>query len=213
MARRFAGERLVIASHNPGKVREIAELLSPLGVRALGAVGLNLGEPEETGTTFSANALIKARAAAAAAKLPALADDSGLAVAALDGAPGVHSARWAGPGKDFSAAMRKVEKKLQGHRDRRAAFICALALAWPDGHGEVFEGRAEGKLVWPPRGEHGFGYDPIFVPLGGVETFGEMDPARKHAISHRARAFAALKAACFAGGVGTTRSRHLGSSQ
>ena len=183
-------QKLVIASHNPGKVREIDDLVRPFGIETVGAAALGLAEPEETGTTFAANAVLKARAAADAAKLPALADDSGLAVVALDGAPGIYSARWAGPKKDFSLAMRKVEDALKGKSDRRAKFVAALALAWPDGACDVFEGTVEGTLVWPPRGEQGFGYDPVFVPEGHAITFGEMDPAKKHTMSHRARAFA-----------------------
>lgn len=186
---------LVIASHNPGKVREIEGLLRPLGIAVVGAAALGLSEPEETGHTFAENAALKARAAAAAAGVPALADDSGLAVAALEGAPGIHSARWAGPTKDFAIAMRKVEDALKGKVDRRAKFVAALALAWPDGRCRVFEGEVEGTLVWPPRGERGFGYDPIFVPDGHAITFGEMEPAQKHRMSHRARAFAKLLAA------------------
>jgi XTP/dITP diphosphohydrolase len=203
MHRRFAGGRLVIASHNPGKVREIADLLAPYAVTVESAGALGLDEPEETGDSFRANAELKARAAAEAAGLPALADDSGLAVDALGGEPGIHSARWAGPGRDFAAAMAKVNDALgdalkAGGADRSARFVCVLALAWPDGHCESFEGRVEGALVWPPRGDRGFGYDPIFVPDGHAVTFGEMDPAAKHAISHRADAFAKLIAACFA---------------
>ena len=186
---------LVIASHNAGKVREIGELLAPLEVTALSAGALGLPEPEETADSFIGNALLKARAAAAAADLPALADDSGLAVHALGGDPGIHSARWAGPERDFAAAMDKVNRALGDAADRRAAFICALALARPDGAEAVFDGTVAGRLVWPPRGERGFGYDPIFVPDGHETTFGEMAPAAKHAISHRARAFAALLAA------------------
>lgn len=188
----------MIASHNPGKAREIAELLAPFGVAVVSAAALGLSEPEETGRTFAENAELKARAAAKAAGLPALADDSGLEVAALRGAPGTHSARWAGPTKDFAAAMRKIEAALKGQNDRAAHFTCALALAWPDGHCDVFEGRVDGHLVWPPRGSHGFGYDPIFVPEGFAQTFGEMEPAAKHAISHRADAFRKLVTACFA---------------
>lgn len=184
--------KLVIASHNPGKVREIGDLLRPFAIETVGAAALGLAEPEESGATFAENAALKARAAARAADLPALADDSGLAVAALDGAPGLYSARWAGPGKDFAIAMRKVEDALKGKSDRRAAFVAALALAWPDGACDVFEGKVEGALVWPPRGEKGFGYDPIFVPNGHAITFGEMDPEKKHKMSHRARAFAKL---------------------
>ena len=199
MARRFAGGRLVIASHNPGKVKEINDLLAPLGVEVVAAVDLGLAEPAETGATFADNAEIKARAAATAAGLPALADDSGLEVAALGGAPGIRSARWAGPEKDFARAMEKVEQKLAGADDRRANFACALALCWPDGHCETVEGRADGTLVWPGRGARGFGYDPVFLPDGHPKTFGEMEPAAKHAISHRADAFRKLIAACFGG--------------
>ena len=192
-----APRKLVIASHNPGKVREIDELLRPHGVETVGAVALGLVEPEETGTNFAENAALKARAAAEASRLPALADDSGLAVGALNGAPGIYSARWAGPGKDFAIAMNKVEQALKGQRDRRASFVCALALAWPDDGVQVFEGRVDGTLVWPPRGDKGFGYDPMFVAAGHTMTFGEMEPAAKHAISHRARAFAKMVKAVF----------------
>lgn len=194
MRRELFGARLVIASHNAGKVREIAELLSPFSLDVVSAAGLGLPEPAETGTTFAANAEIKALASAIGSGQPSLADDSGLAVTALDGEPGIYSARWAGPDKDFGLAMRRVQERLDGTPDRRAAFVCALALAWPDGEVEVFEGRVEGEVVWPPRGEQGFGYDPIFVPAGDSRTFGEMAPAEKHAISHRARAFAQLVA-------------------
>ena len=197
MARRFAGKKLVIATHNPGKAREIADLLAPFGVEVVTAGALNLPEPEETGTTFAANAAIKAAAAAKVSGLPALADDSGLEVAALGGRPGVQSARLAGPAKDFARAMRAIEDEIKDKQDRRANFICALALCWPDGHCEVFEGRVDGTLIWPPRGTQGFGYDPVFVADGHVITFGEMDPAEKHAISHRANAFRELVAACF----------------
>ena len=199
MVRRLNGGRLVIASHNAGKVREIAELVAPFGVDAVAAGELGLSEPEETGTSFEANAVLKARAAAEAAGLPALADDSGLVVPALGGAPGLLSARWAGPQRDFARAMARVEEELAGSVDRSAHFVCALALAWPDGHYEAFEGRIDGRLVWPPRGERGFGYDPIFVAAGEAITFGEMEPARKHAMSHRARAFAQMVAACLDG--------------
>jgi XTP/dITP diphosphohydrolase len=197
MARRCEGGRLVVASHNPGKVREIGDLLRPFGFKAVSAGELGLPEPEETGTTFLENAELKARAAALAARLPALADDSGLVVPALGGAPGVYSARWAGPEKDFRVAMERVQRELGGSPDRRACFICALAMAWPDGHVESFEGRVDGTLVWPPRGSRGFGYDPMFLPEGGTLTFGEMEPEAKHKISHRARAFAQLTARCF----------------
>ena len=197
-ARRFTGGRLVIATHNPGKLVEISELLSPFGVAVVGAAALGLPEPEETGATFEANAELKARAAAEASKLPALADDSGLVVPALGGAPGIYSARWAGIGRDFRHAMARVERELAGTRDRRAHFVAALALAWPDGHVDTFRGEVHGVLTWPPRGERGFGYDPMFVPDGETSTFGEMEPARKHAMSHRAAAFRKLVATCFA---------------
>lgn len=187
--------RLVIASHNAGKVREIADLLGPLDVDVVGAASLGLPEPEETGETFEANAVLKAAAAALAADLPALADDSGLAVAGLGGAPGIRSARWAGPQRDFAEAMARVERELGGHPDRRASFHCVLALAWPDGATRSFEGRVDGRLTFPPRGRNGFGYDPIFVPDGSTRTFGEMEMAEKMADHHRTRAFAALAAA------------------
>jgi XTP/dITP diphosphohydrolase len=194
--RRFTGDRLVIASHNAGKVREIADLLSAY-VRAFpSAAELGLIEPEETGHTFIDNATLKARAAAAASALPALADDSGLVVPALGGAPGIYSARWAGPERDFRVAMRRVQSEL-GDADPAAHFVCALALAWPDLHVESVEGRIDGRLVFPPRGERGFGYDPIFVPVGRTLTFGEMDPDEKHRISHRAHAFRQLVERCF----------------
>ena len=203
MSRRLASDRLVIAIHNAGKVREIAELMRPYGIAVVSAGELGLAEPEETGRSFAENAALKARATATDSKLPALADDSGLVVPALGGAPGIHSARWAGPGRDFGHAMVEVERRLaalgaDGDR-RRAHFVCALALAWPDGHAEIFEGEVHGRLVWPPRGERGFGYDPVFLPDGQDLTFGEMDPERKHAISHRAAAFRKLIAACFPG--------------
>ena len=193
------GARLVIASHNPGKVVEIRELVAPFGIDVVSAGELGLPEPAETGDTFAANAALKARAAATGARLPALADDSGLVVPALDGAPGIYSARWAGPSKDFALAMRKVETALGGNPDRRAAFVCALAVAWPDGTVCDFEGRVDGTLVWPPRGTRGFGYDPMFVPDGGTLSFGEMEPAAKHAISHRAIAFRRLVDALLGG--------------
>jgi XTP/dITP diphosphohydrolase len=198
-ARRGVIGRLVVATHNPGKVAEIADLLRPYGVEPVAAAALGLAEPEETGSTFRANAEIKARAAAAASGLPALADDSGLEVAALGGAPGIHSARWAGPQKDFRVAMERLERELAARdaQDRDARFVCALALCWPNGACEVFEGTVSGRLTWPPRGKRGFGYDPIFIPVGHDLTFGEMEPAAKHAMSHRARAFRKLIAACF----------------
>jgi XTP/dITP diphosphohydrolase len=197
MAHRLtAGERLVIASHNPGKIDELDALLAPFGVPTVGAAALGLPEPEETGATFEDNAALKARAAAQASGLLALADDSGLVVPALGGAPGIYSARWAGPGKDFRLAMERVQRELAA-RDRRAHFVAVLALAWPNGQAVTWRGEAHGRLVWPPRGERGFGYDPMFIPDGYDLTFGEMDPALKHRISHRARAFAKLAAACF----------------
>jgi XTP/dITP diphosphohydrolase len=196
MARRLdRGERLVIASHNPGKLDEFVVLLGPFGVRTIGAAALGLAEPEETGASFEENAELKARLAAEAAHLPALADDSGLVVPAIGGAPGIYSARWAGPDKDFSTAMARVQREL-GMGDRRAHFVAVLALAFPDGEVSTFRGEAHGHLIWPPRGERGFGYDPMFVPDGYEETFGEMGPDLKHQISHRARAFAKLVAAC-----------------
>ena len=199
MHRHFTADRLVLATHNPGKVREIGDLLRPFAVSVVSVGELGLPEPEETGTTFVANAELKALAAARAARLPALADDSGLVVPALGGAPGVVSARWAGPTKDFRIAMRRVEAELAAlpDADARAFFACALSLAWPDEHIETFEGFVHGRLVFPPRGDHGFGYDPIFVADGYDITFGEMDPAEKHRISHRADAFRQLVNACF----------------
>jgi XTP/dITP diphosphohydrolase len=195
--RRFEGGKLVIASHNPGKVREIGELLAPFGAEVVSAGELNLDEPEETGTSFAENAELKALAAATASGLPCLADDSGLAVEALNGSPGIFSARWAGPGKDFVHAMAKVQEQIGNDPDRSARFVCALTLAWPDGHVETFEGEVRGTLVWPTRGNRGFGYDPMFLPEGRDLTFGEMDPDAKHAISHRADAFKKLVGACF----------------
>jgi XTP/dITP diphosphohydrolase len=196
MSRRFAGDTLVIASHNTGKVREIAQLLGAY-VRNFPSAGeLGLPEPEETETTFVGNAALKARAAAMASGLPALADDSGLVVPALGGAPGIYSARWAGPDKDFRVAMKRVETELAGG-DPKAHFVCALSLAWPEGEVETVEGRVHGRLVFPGRGEKGFGYDPIFIPDGHDITFGEMEPDSKHRMSHRADAFAQLVARCF----------------
>jgi XTP/dITP diphosphohydrolase len=191
-----AGTRLVVATHNPGKARELAEILENR-FDLVSAGELGLAEPDETETTFAGNALLKARAAAEASGLIALADDSGLSVAALGGSPGIYSARWAGPGKDFAVAMKKVEERLEEvHADDVSAwFTSALAVAWPDGPAVVVEGRVDGALTFPPRGDRGFGYDPIFVPEGHGQTFGEMDPAAKDAMSHRARAFAKLKAA------------------
>lgn len=190
------GAKLVVATHNPGKARELAEILENR-FQLVTAGDIGLAEPEETETSFVGNALLKARHAADAGGLPALADDSGLSVAALDGAPGIYSARWAGPSRDFAVAMRKVEERLEeaGAEDRTAWFTCALALAWPQGPAVVVEGRIDGVVDFPPRGSRGFGYDPIFTPEGFDQTFGEMEPAAKDAMSHRARAFAKLKAA------------------
>lgn len=200
MSRRFEGGKLVIASHNPGKVREIGELLQPFGAEVISVSELGLPEPIEDGTTFIANAEIKALAAATASGHVALADDSGLCVHALSDDPGVYSARWAGPGKDFTVAMQKVEDALNTSNsdDRSAHFACALTIAWPDGHMESFEGQVHGSMIWPARGEKGFGYDPTFVPDGHDTTFAQMEASQKHAMSHRANAFQKLVAACFA---------------
>ena len=203
------GSQLIVASHNPGKVREIKALLGPHGIEPLSAADLGLAEPEETGSTFIANAELKARAAADAGHHPALADDSGLWVDALGGDPGIYSARWAGESKDFGAAMARVndlltQKGCVRPDQRKAHFVSALAVAWPDGHTETFEDRIDGEIVWPPRGEAGFGYDPFFLPEHMTRTFGEMSSQEKHgipadgsrALSHRARAFQALMVAC-----------------
>jgi len=191
--------RLVLASHNAGKLREIAGLLRPYQMTVISAAELGLPEPVETGETFVENAELKARAAATASGMVALSDDSGLCVVALDNAPGIYSARWAGPDKDFAVAMARVEKELErtGATDRRAYFVCALSLCWPDGHCETFQGEVHGQLVFPPRGTRGFGYDPIFMADGYDVTFGEMNPDAKHAISHRAIAFKKMIDACF----------------
>ena len=204
MSRKLGSGKLVIATHNAGKLKEIARLLEPYGLDCISAGSLGLPEPPETGTTFVENALIKARAAAQASGLPALADDSGLSVAALDGRPGVYTADWAqrqhfegAPGRDWYMAMGKVEGMLQAlgaDTARDCWFSCVLALAWPDDEHAVYEGRVDGTLTWPPRGTMGFGYDPVFVPAGRDQTFAELDPEDKHAISHRADAFAKLKA-------------------
>jgi XTP/dITP diphosphohydrolase len=207
-AHRSITGRLVIATHNPGKLAEMRELLMPYGIDAISAGELGLPEPDETGMSFRDNARIKAEAAAKAAGLPAFADDSGLAVDALDGAPGIYSARWAGPDKDFHRAMATIEQKINERgaitaEQRRAHFVSALCVAWPDGHLEEFEARVDGTLVWPPRGDQGFGYDPMFLPDGQSRTFGEMSSAEKHSLpprgkglSHRARAFLKLAEAC-----------------
>jgi XTP/dITP diphosphohydrolase len=208
VVRRPITGRLVIATHNPGKLAEMRELLAPYGIDATSADELGLSEPDETGTTFRDNALIKAAAAAKATGQPAFADDSGLAVDALDGAPGIHSARWAGPDRDFARAMATIEEKLRARGamspERRSAhFVSALCVAWPDGHIEEFEARVRGTLVWPPRVDKGFGYDPVFLPDGHTRTFGEMSSDEKHGLpprgkglSHRARAFLKLAEAC-----------------
>ncbi|MEW4466433.1 RdgB/HAM1 family non-canonical purine NTP pyrophosphatase [Parasphingorhabdus sp. JC815] len=206
-ARKLSPGKLIIASHNQGKLREIRALLTPFGIEPVSAGELNLPEPEETGTTFAENALIKAHASAQGADCVALSDDSGLCVNALNGAPGVYTADWAeadiyegGPGRDWYMAMGKVEGKLAElgpETDRSAYFVCTLALAWPDGHSEIFEGRAHGNLVWPPRGKLGFGYDPVFQPIGFEQTFAQLDPQKKHEMSHRANAFNKLVEACF----------------
>jgi XTP/dITP diphosphohydrolase len=202
--RLVAGSKLVVASHNPGKVWEINQLIEPYGFTAVSASDLGLTEPEETEPTFIGNARLKAVGAAKAAGLPALADDSGLEVACLGGAPGIYSARWAGPTKDFAIAMRKVAEEITArhgwtHPGPRANFISVLCLAWPDGETLEFEGTIDGVLVWPGRGGNGFGYDPMFLADGETQTFGEMEPARKYAMSHRTRAFAKFKAACLEG--------------
>jgi XTP/dITP diphosphohydrolase len=196
-SQRLAPGRLLAATHNAGKVEELKALFEPHGFQVVSALELGLDEPEETEATFAGNALLKARAAAKATGLPALSDDSGLAVTALDGAPGIYSARWAGEPRDFYRAMERVEAELaaSGSADRSARFVCALAVVWPDGREAVFEGDVHGQLVWPPRGANGFGYDPVFVADGETITFGEMDPDRKHAMSHRAAAVKKLRAA------------------
>jgi XTP/dITP diphosphohydrolase len=207
-AHRLITGKLVIATHNPGKLAEMRELLAPYGVDAISAGELNLPEPEETGMSFRDNARIKAQSAANTTGLPAFADDSGLAVDALGGAPGIYSARWAGPDKNFGSAMETIEQKLRDAgattpQRRRAQFVSALCVAWPDGHVEEFEARVDGTLVWPPRGDQGFGYDPMFLPDGHARTFGEMPSEEKHGLpprgkglSHRARAFVKLAEAC-----------------
>ncbi len=195
--RRFTGGELVVASHNKGKIVEIEALLAGRPVKLLGAGDIGLAEPEETGSTYAANAMLKARAAVAASGKPALADDSGISVSALGGDPGIFSARWAGPDRDFGMAMQKVQDALGDNPDRRATFVSMLALAWPDGHVELFKGTVDGTLIWPPRGTNGFGYDPMFVPDGYTQTFGEMTPEEKEKLSHRARSMKLLLDACF----------------
>jgi XTP/dITP diphosphohydrolase len=197
MARKFDSDTLVIASHNQGKVREIAALLAAYVGHCRSAGDLGLPEPDVTGDSFIANAELKARAAATTGACIALADDSGLVVPALSGQPGIYSARWAGPDKDFGAAMERIQRELGDNPDRSAYFVCVLSLAWPDGHCETVEGRAHGHLIWPPCGDRGFGYDPIFVPDGFASTYAEMEPESKHRISHRADAFRQLVDRCF----------------
>lgn len=199
MSRKFTTNKLIVASHNPGKVSEIGALLAPFGLQVVSAGDLGLPEPVEDGETFLANADIKSLAAAKAGNLPALADDSGLSVDALGGEPGIHSARWAGVNKDFTTAMETIINKADDadFGNRAAHFVCALSLAWPDGHVEHFEGKVFGDLIWPMRGKEGFGYDPIFMPEGYEITFGEMDPAKKQEMSHRANAFQLMINACF----------------
>ena len=194
MRRLPRGARLVLASHNAGKLRELEALVSPFGVAVVSAGSLGLAEPEEDAPDFAGNARLKAQAAAGASGLPSLADDSGFCVARLAGAPGVLSARWAGPGKDFAAAMQRIHAEAGG--EGRAWFVCALCLAWPGGGTATFLGRVDGRTCWPPRGGNGFGYDPMFTPGGSMRSYGEMDPAAKRADNHRARAFGAFKAAC-----------------
>ncbi len=196
--RKLASGKLVIATHNKGKLAEMADLLRPYGLECVSAASLGVSEPDETGTTFEANAQLKARHTATGTGLPSLADDSGMCVDALDGDPGVFTANWAGPKRDWARAMRMVEAALDGNANRRARFVSVLAIAWPDGHCETFRGEVAGTLVWPPRGAKGFGYDPVFMPEGETTTFGEMDPAKKHTMSHRAVAFQRFRNACLA---------------
>ena len=204
MPRQLKEPRIVLASHNPGKVKEIRELLAPFAVEVVSAADLNLPEPDETEDSYTGNAILKARAAALASGLPALSDDSGFELMAINKDPGIYSARWAGPQKDFGLAMEKVNAAFQasGSTDRHCRFVCALSLVWPDGHDETVEGIIDGEFVWPPRGNRGFGYDPVFQLNGqdqtfGDQSFGEIDPALKDRVSHRARAFAQLLERCF----------------
>jgi XTP/dITP diphosphohydrolase len=199
LPRQLTERTLVIASHNEGKIREICELLKAFALDVKSAGEIELPEPDETEDTYKGNAILKARAAALASSLPALADDSGFELMAINKDPGLHSARWAGPNKDFSHAMQKVHDAFlaSGSEDTHCRFVCALSIVWPDGHDETVEGIIDGDFVWPPRGEHGFGYDPVFVLRGESQTFGEISPERKHSISHRAKAFALLLERCF----------------
>ncbi len=196
MQRLARGQTLLLASHNRGKLREITDLVAPFGIALVSAADLGLPEPDETEPDFAGNARLKALAGARAANLPARADVSGFCLAARGGAPGIYSARWAGPTKDFAAAMARINDMLGENPDRRAWFVCALCLAWPDGQSATYLGRAEGSFLWPPRGTQGFGYDPVFLQAGAARSYGEMDPAEKHAISHRARAMAQVAGAC-----------------
>ena len=198
-SRKLTEPKIVLATHNPGKVLEIKALLEPFGTDVVAAGDLGLPEPVEDAPDFIGNAKIKALASATASGMPALADDSGLCVNALGGEPGIYSARWAGPVKDFNIAMTRVAGELGDHEDRSAYFVCALCLAWPDGHTEAFQGEVHGDLIWPARGDRGFGYDPMFIPTGFDITFGEMDPDKKHGMSHRHHAFVQLVDACFKG--------------
>jgi len=195
--RKLIEPKIVLATHNPGKVVEIKALLEPFGTDVVAAGDLGLPEPVEDAPDFIGNAKIKALASATASGMPALADDSGLCVNGLGGDPGIYSARWAGPTKDFNIAMARVAEELGDHPDRSAYFVCALCMAWPDGHTEAFQGEVHGDLVWPAKGERGFGYDPMFIPTGFDITFGEMDPDKKHGMSHRHHAFVQLVDACF----------------
>ena len=212
MPRQFTEDSLIVASHNEGKLREMAAMLAPWAIEILPAARLGLAEPDETETTYEGNATLKALAAARIAGLPALADDSGFEVEAIDNAPGIYSARWAGANKDFTAAMEETHRQVlaSGRDSRRCRFVSALALAWPDGHVETAIGRIEGEMVWPPRGDGGFGYDPIFQPLGQSLTFGEADPDWKDSVSHRAVAFAALVKRCFADTPKSSKDFHHG---
>ena len=198
-SRKLTEPKIVLATHNPGKVLEIKALLEPFGTDVVAAGDLGLPEPVEDAPDFIGNAKIKALASTTASGMPALADDSGLCVNALGGEPGIYSARWAGPVKDFNIAMTRVAGELGDHEDRSAYFVCALCLAWPDGHTEAFQGEVHGDLIWPARGDRGFGYDPMFIPTGFDITFGEMDPDKKHGMSHRHHAFVQLVDACFKG--------------
>ncbi len=200
MARQLTENTLIVASHNEGKVREIGALLKMFALKVKSAGELDLPEPDETENTYKGNAILKARAAAIASGHPALADDSGFELMAINKAPGLYSARWAGPDKDFGYAMQKVHDAFiaSGNDDTHCRFVCALSIVWPDGHDETVEGIIDGDFVWPPRGENGFGYDPVFVLKGEDKTFGEVDPEWKHSVSHRANAFAQLLARCFA---------------